>query len=317
MGGWSDLPFWDSARELFSDKMMKIWNACIAEYNELENNCLKREILDIALQIIKLNSVMGGTFAPDLTISSLHALGNGEALNLVNKIVFSEPIKDLEPDSSYLVQYTLKCPSGNCLPEKVHWSSSHPSVASINDEGLIIALKKGITVIKAKICDVENTFKLEVGYNCEKYYCRNEDNKCYSGKYSCTGVISRIDNAIQNVVLCGNRWTIRWEIYYAMEGEISYLRQNLSSFKSITFYSQLNKPIALSNECESIYEVYFNYNNKNSAFICEGRNFHFSRSGWYTNEGYLIGDLLIFDVRYNSGNNYYKTTKFFCNRIDK
>jgi len=316
MGGWSDLPFWDSARELFSDKMMKIWNACIAEYNGLGNKCLKRAILDIALQVLKLNAVVGGTFCPDLTdfSSALNAFGNGEALNLVNKIEFSTPIKDLEPDSSYLVQYILESISGNPLPEVISWSSSDPSVATINDEGLIIALKKGITVIKAKICDVENTFKLEVGYNCEEYYCRNEDDSCFSGIYSCTGVISRIDTPFQTVVRCGNRWTIRWEYYFAMEGELG---QNLSSFKSISFYSQLNRPIALSNECESIYEVYFNYNNKNSAFICEGRNFHFSRSGWYTNEGYLIGDLLIFDVRYNSGNNYYKTTKFFCNRIDK
>ncbi len=189
MGNWGDLPFWDSARGMFSDEMMKIWNACVVEYNGLGDKCLRRAILDIALQILELNAVMGGTFCPDLTnLSALNALGNGEVLNLVSKIEFSAPVKDLEPDSSYLVLYTLKCPSGNCLAEKVNWFSSDPSVATINDEGLITALKKGITVIKAKICDVENTFKLEVGYNCEKYYCRNEDDSCYSGIYHCSGI---------------------------------------------------------------------------------------------------------------------------------
>ncbi len=63
----SELPFWDSAREMFCEKMMKIWNECVVEYNGLYDNCLKREILDIALKILELNAVMGGTFCPDLT----------------------------------------------------------------------------------------------------------------------------------------------------------------------------------------------------------------------------------------------------------
>jgi hypothetical protein len=35
-----------------------------------------------------------------------------------------------------------------------------------------------------------------------------------------------------------------------------------------------------------------------------------------TNEGHFNGDLLIFDVRYPSGDEGYKTTKFFCDRIE-
>ncbi|HEY5125292.1 MAG TPA: Ig-like domain-containing protein, partial [Ignavibacteria bacterium] len=194
MGGevFETLPFYGSAMEMFSEKMRRIWNECIVEYNGLEDKCLKRAIVKIASDIIALNQLLGD-ICTDLTLSNFNDLCNGEVYKLANKIEFSTPVKHLEVGGSYVVQYTLKSIPGDVasIPEVVSWSSSNPSVASIDANGKVIALKDGVTTIKGKICDIENTFEVGVGgVNCEKDYCLNKYNSCYSGTYKCTGVSS-------------------------------------------------------------------------------------------------------------------------------
>ncbi len=312
----TDLPFWDFAMEMFSEKMMNLWNACVVEYNRLDDNCLKREILEIALSILEQNELMGGEICPDLTMpEDMNDFGNGELFNLANKIEFSTQVIHLEVGESYVVEYTLKSSSGNPLPEVVSWFSSNPSVATIDANGKVIALKEGVTIIKGKICDIENTLKVEVGgVNCELHYCLNEHDSCYSGTYKCTGVVN---STVRKVYYkCGygtekqkNRYTMVGELGY--EGEDTYY-EDIWYIEGINYNSHTDK-------CESRYAL--NITGETSGrFSCSGTesfSWHINYQPNLLNRGYLKGDLLILDVKYWAGDVGYKTTKFFCPRIDK
>ncbi len=305
--GLDDPPFLGGAIDEINEKMKQIWDGLIVQYNKLNDNCSKRGILNKALNMIKLSDIVGDLlFNPDI-----HDFGTGEMYDLPTEIVFPTQVKDLEPDSSYLVEYTLKCLSDNCITEKVAWFSSDPSVATIDDEGLITALKKGITVIKAQICDVENTFKLEVGYNCEEYYCRNEDDSCYSGIYHCSGITTHTTKGQH--LECGP-WQDEYITYYTMVGELGnkpgYWIEN-------TIHNVENKPSI--NGCQNYFKLDYDRIYVKGAFHCQGTNsfMYWPYASFPTNEGHFSGDVLIFDVRYPSGDEGYKTTKFFCNRIDK
>ena len=71
------------------------------------------------------------------------------------------------------------------------------------------------------------------------------------------------------------------------------------------------------------FENYFKIDNDriyiNGAFHCGGTNYfyYWPYTTFPTNEGHFRGDILIFDVSYPSGDEGYKTTKFFCNHTDK
>jgi hypothetical protein len=313
MGHWSELPFWDSAREMFSEKMMEIWNACVVEYDGLQNNCLKSAILDIALQILELNAVMGGTICPDLTFSDLNSLGNGGALNLANKLEFSTKLIVLDVDSSYAVQYSVKSISGAAITEPVSWSSSDPSVATIDANGKGIALKPGETIITGRICDIYNTVKVEVGVDCENQYCANPYDSCYSGKYHCS-VFTRYFKKNTDPI-CGNgeEEYKDWEI---MVGELGFNKPGY--YKRIQYHGRKNRP-SISG-CFTRYELKVLEDKfVAGAFMCWGTNEfrYWPVASFPTNKGYFIGDVLVFDVEYDSGDEGIKTTQFRCSCTDK
>jgi hypothetical protein len=289
------------------------------EYNRLDDNCLKREILEIALSILEQNELMGGEICPDLTMpEDMNDFGNGELFNLANKIEFSTQVKHLEVGESYVVEYTLKSSSGNPLPEVVSWFSSNPSVAAIDANGKVIALKEGVTIIKGKICDIENTLKVEVGgVDCELHYCLNEHDSCYSGTYKCTGVVNSTVTH-KWFPFCGYG-TEKQKHRYTMVGELGLGGDPY--YEDIWSIEGIDK-IPYTNICGSSYSVnFFNDELPNTTFVCWGTSSSFSFKPdlhpFPSNRGYLKGDLLILDVDYWAGDVGYKTTKFFCPRIDK
>ena len=187
-------PFDSEAHAMFCEKVLRIWNNCKAEYDRLEDKCLKREIFKTAANLFELSIKIAGegSFCPGFSIDNVDDLGNGEISNLVNKIEFLGKVKHLEIDGTYTIEYNLKTASGNPpIPEVIKWSSSNSSIASVNENGIVLAIKPGVATITGRICDIKNTLKIEVGGgNCEKDYCKNELDSCYSGRYMCTGVLS-------------------------------------------------------------------------------------------------------------------------------
>lgn len=167
------------AKTRLSYEAERIWGTMVNAYEIASNNCIKREIIKDALNLIKLIDLFPLTFNP-----SLNEFGDGEAWDLTTMITFPAQTKHLEIGENYTVEYSLICPSGNPLPENITWSSSKPSVATIDANGKIIAREEGKTVIKGKICDIENTFTVEVaGINCVLNYCSNPGFQCYTGTY--------------------------------------------------------------------------------------------------------------------------------------
>jgi hypothetical protein len=321
---FTDLPFYGSAREMFCEKMMKIWNELIVEYKGLDDKCLKRAILDIALSILEQNALLGG-WCTDLShpnLSDMNVFGSGEFFNLANKIEFSTPVKHLEVGQSYAIQYTLKSISGNTLPEVVIWSSSNPLVATIDANGKVIALKEGVTTIKGKICDIENTFKVEVGENnCELNYCINKNGRCYSGIYKGTGVLnyysfplyanSCFPEVYDNTI---NLFTI----------EVDLTGSHRGYFK-ITSFTEDHKQVWDVDNFICVRSAYgpINSTEPDPFFYCLGIDY-FVYGGLYKYgyniAGHLMGDLLILDVKvtaHTRGGHRIFATKIYCARTDK
>jgi hypothetical protein len=311
-----DLPFWDFAREMFCEKMTKFWNDCIVAYNGLDDKCLKREILSKALDILKLNAKL--PFCPDLSSSNLVDLlnnfSNGEPFRLANEIEFPKPVKHLEVGQSFVVQYTLLSIKGDtALPEVVSWSSSNPSVATIDANGKVIAQKEGITIIKGTICDmIENTFKVEVGgFNCEEDYCWNLNDSCYSGTYKCTGVLSWTH--IDPYGGCRYKSVTK---RYTLVGNLNPLLHPLvpGYFETITDY-EYEFYNNYTGTCQRVYQHYTS-RSTDGDFICD-----YDRMGYFTYDqdgpnpdfcGYLKGESLILGACPEYG-----TIKMQCVRVDK
>jgi hypothetical protein len=188
-------PFHAQADAMFCEKVLRIWNNCKEEYDRLEDKCLKREIFKITANLFELSILTAGegSFCPGFSLGNINDLGNGEISNLVNEIEFLKTVKHLEIEGTYLIEYNLKTISGNPpIPEVINWSSSNPSIASVNENGRVYAIKPGEATVTGRICDITNSIKIEVGggVNCEKDYCINKYDSCYSGRYMCTGVLS-------------------------------------------------------------------------------------------------------------------------------
>ena len=323
--GFDEFSFYDQAMGLFSDKMQKLWNQLIEAY-DINDNCLKREILNDALKIVKLSDLFD-----DLYYADINDFGDGEFYNLATKIEFAKQIKHLEIGESYMVEYTLICLSGNPLPEEITWSSSKSSVATINSEGKIIALSEGVTIIKGKLCDKEYTFKLEVkGFNCEENYCNSiyqPDHPCFDGIYKGTGILEYYTFGPYDS-------DCQW--YYVTDRItiISYIGSGACYFKSI-WSSEQSRPDYLSGgeKCYMEYDLIpnlwfiYDYYLKPWRFVdcsCEGVN-NFSiylgdtQGGYYDLSGRLEGNSLVFDViRYISWPKYItKYTQIYCTRIDE
>lgn len=322
VNSFTNLPFWNLAKEWFCEKMMKIWNELIVDYNRLDNYCLKREILDIALGIIEQNMRLGGKdFCQNLGISEsisfedlFNDFGNGEFYNLVNKIEFSTQVKHLEVGESYVAQYTLECLSGNCIPEVVSWSSSNPSVASVNNEGVVTAHKNGKTTIKARICDIKNTFEVEVGgFNCELDYCREDI--CYTGIYKGTGAMTY--SWSKDWYDCDP--TVTQNIYFTLTFNLgttnvpnsigTILYDVWSGYKDFTEICETKSQIVRS------YDDYFQPTLDCSSYGIG--NFYGWYLGQYEFEGTLSGGVLTVTVKdYVSRLHRDVTTIIICTRID-
>jgi len=301
----NDLPFFFTAMEMFCEKMTKVWNDCVVEYNGLTDNCLKREILKIALNILALNQ-LNGDICKDFSESDLNDFGNGEYYNLANKIEFVKQVKHLEVGGSYAVEYTLKCISGNPIPEIVNWSSSNPLVATINADGTVTGISNGETIITGKICDIENTLKVYVGgVNCENDYCYNKNKSCYSGRYICTSVASRILSSDQcGVYLHTERITIAGNL------EIS----DLPSYHEVIQTSDHHYYNDLTGKCMWQYSI-SSSKGPGGEFHCESiANFEFlpwmvAQYQFYCT---LNGDRLNCEIKPG----FWYATKMQCIRID-
>jgi hypothetical protein len=260
--------------------------------------------LDVALQILELNTRMGLTICPNLTMpEDMNDFGNGEFFNLANKIEFSTQVKHLEMGGSYVVQYTLKSFTGDTasIPEVVIWSSSNPSVATVDANGKVIAIKDGVTTIKGKICDIENTLKVEVGgCNCEENYCYNEPGCCYSGTYKCTGVA--IGTSPGTNCPFGS-----WMGRFTLVGNLDRYQQQ--GYLEDLYSSEYESYNPITKQCERFYS--HGTSNESRIFLCmETAYFLNSVSAGYGLhfDGYLKGNSLTLV----SG-----TTTLHCIRIDK
>ena len=311
---FTELPFYGTAREMFCNKMMKIWNELIVEYNGLNDTCLKREILDIALSILEQNALLGG-FCTELShpnLSDMNVFGNGEFFNLANKIEFTKPVKHLDIGATYIVEYTLKSFSGNTIPEIVTWSSSNPLVATINADGKVTGISDGEAIITGNICDIENTLKVYVGkVDCENHYCLNNSGSCYSWphRYMCKGVTSYIETEYD---FCGTR-TYKQIDRFTLRGELN----DPTPYENIYSSSYENK--WNGRKCDNSYyagtetpDGYF-YCSAPALFYYKFASIHFYVQG----SGYLKEDKIILNVRYNAGDEGYKTTTFGCTCFDK
>ncbi|MBN1182801.1 MAG: Ig-like domain-containing protein, partial [Bacteroidales bacterium] len=319
-GLFSEISFYDQAMGMFSAKMMNIWNELINLY-DIKDNCLKRELLEIAAKLVRLGDLISGLCQLDLD-----DFGDGEFYNLATKIEFAKPIKYMKINESYIVEYTLKCISGNPLPEKITWSSSKSSVATINSEGKIVALSEGVTTIKGKFCDIENTFKVEVeGFNCEENYCNSiyqPDHPCFDGTYICTGALPKHD--------------LWWPVgctYSEVTDRITVLIDLTSGGYFKSTWTNEGAIYDLVEECIPYYNIIpntmFHYEYYLKPWLsfgmnCEGVNklsFHLGdmQGGYYNFTQVVYDDHLMFDlIRYLSTPTYsVYTTRLFCTLIDE
>lgn len=315
---FTDLPFYGTARDMFCAKMMKIWNELIVEYNRLNDNCLKREILDIGLGILEQNALLGG-FCTELShpnLSDMNDFGNGEFFNLANKIEFTKPVKHLDIGASYVVEYTLKSISGNTLPEVVSWSSNNPLVASINVDGKVTGLSDGEAIITGKICNIENTLKVYVGkVDCENHYCVNNFGSCYSwtAKFKCTGVTKsiRTDNRLN----CP-KTTKQIRRYTIIDKLNDHYNKPYTDIWTIDIKNDYYN--SSTGKCEDYFAVESDI--FGGYFYCSSPAiFYYKFNGldYVSHTGFLKENFLFIDVRYSAGDTGYKNTKFFCTCIKK
>jgi hypothetical protein len=307
--GFYEVSFYDKAMVMFSDKMQKIWNKLIEEYNKLNDNCLKRELLNSALKIVKLYDLF-----PDLYQADIYDFGNGEFYKLAMKIEFAKKLVQLDVGESYIVEYTLKSIfSDSVLPEKITWTSSMPTVAEINSDGKVIARSQGKTIIKGKFCKSENTFEVMVGklYNCEEYYCENSDYKCFSGVYTGTGAL------IYDIL----DYTENPCEYYTVRDHMDILI-NLGNSDAIghiegKWFVKTSLWNSYKDKCEIEYSSVDNLFRGPIIFSCqEAGSFIYSEYP-YTFQGSLYNGSLILEVdTYVKNNKKHFTTQIHCHRID-
>jgi hypothetical protein len=321
MGNFEDISFYGSAIGLFSAKMKKIWDELIEEYNGLTDNCLKRAILQHAISIAQLSNINRDLFQADL-----FDFGHGEVHDFATSLDFTSQLKHLEVGESYDVQYVLKSPSGNPIPEKVIWSSSNSKVASINSDGKVIACSEGVAIIKGTICEmVENTIKVEVGgYNCEVNYCSNQGDKCYAGVYRGTGVLPEYDRwASTNCTYCKVRDHIDLLIDLTGKGsQMPYFRSTWSMTESIWNFNTDNcytRTRTIPNlNIVSIYPGLI----ENFSIFCQKVNSFETLlnfwDGYYSFEGNLVGNVLVIKVvRYVRTSDQTRITWIRCFPIDQ
>jgi len=312
-----ELSFWDFALEMLSEKMMNLWNACVVEYNGLEDMCLKRDVLDLALQILELNARLGEEICPDLSVSNFENLmnnfSNGEPLRLAHKIKFPTPVKHLEVGQSFLVQYALLNMVGDtALPEVVSWSSSNPSVASINSDGNVVASSEGTTMITGKICDIKNTFKVEVGgVNCEEYYCSEICDSCYSGTYKGTGVMEyyHFNHELRDPLHCykgtsNKKW-------YTLTIHLG--RPFVTDYHGLASYSTFTLTDSEEESCET--HASFNQGHNPFPYSLRCDKIGYFRDNIREYEGTLSGGVLTVIVHYRTFYGEF-TAKIICSRID-
>jgi len=249
----------------------------------------------------------------ELNISSEYSIDSFpiQTCDLANDIEFSTPVKHLQVGESYVVQYTLKCLSSNCIPEVMSWSSGDPSVATVDSDGKVIAKSKGEAIIKGKICEIENTFTVQVGYDCEQYFCENTDYLCYNGVYKGTGIINfylfdlgypphdcgytQVTNRIVITVNFGesdikNRVESTWlvEHHYwnrQLEGCDVYCSNQTDIQEEGDYW-----PTELVFNCSDV--GFFHSRSNHFNYLFDG-----TLSVKYTSDGTFIGDVLILDVK--------------------
>ncbi len=98
-------------------------------------------------------------------------------IELPNVVITINGVNKLEVNKQYLFTYQLS----KEFSEKVIWSSSDESIASIDQNGLVLGLKPGKVKINAKLFENESSFELEI-YEMPKFdIIVKNDNKVESG----------------------------------------------------------------------------------------------------------------------------------------
>jgi hypothetical protein len=313
-------PFYSEAYTMFCEKVSRIWNNCKAEYEKLEDNCLKREISKIALNLAALSQAIAGegSFCPGFSAGDLNDLGNGEAMNLAFKIELATQVKHLKIGDSYNIGYTLKSPSGTPpVPEVVSWSSSKPSVAEVDTNGIVYAKNEGVAFITGRICDITNDLKIEVGggVNCETQYCLNRYDSCYSGRYLCTGVLSGTRENDYNP----NCPHVSYISRYTIEGSLNHFPWGYYHKVTSSTYEQWDNDLKICITRHGLGTI-----DDGGSFTCRDysfdytlKNFFVFHSDSYSNESFMgyynnITKELSIDIKELGS---VKTTKMHCIRI--
>ena len=169
---------------MLTNKLKELYN----EYNTLctgsNDDCVKFQQGKKAAEALGLRQFFG----LQESLPDIHDFCDKEIVNFADSTYFQQKTIRLYTGKTDHVPTEVLSLKNEVLDEKIVWISEDPSIASVNQYGLVTANGAGSTILRGKWCNVENQVEAFVSKpDCETEFCKYKG--CAGGIFAGRGTL--------------------------------------------------------------------------------------------------------------------------------
>jgi hypothetical protein len=213
----SEFSFYDEAMTNLSEKIKYLFEMAKEECNVLKDTCLRRDLVLIAVQ---LNNI--AQRFQDIKQVDISEMCDGEAANIVNKIILAPQYVGIKPGETAQVTYYTENIYNLTIAKNppLDWFSENPEIAQVDTSGLISGIKEGKTKIIAKSCDIIESIPVVISQTSSSY-CNNKENQ-FTGTYYTRLLLHGYHNDEYARITYNKYQTIELTMIFSEDGEDIY-----------------------------------------------------------------------------------------------
>jgi hypothetical protein len=146
-------------------------------------------------------------------VPDIHDFCNKEIVEWVDSLVIYHRYINLRPGIDHKLPYKVYNLAGKEIQERIIWISNDPSIASVNQSGLVTGISVGTTKILGSWCDIEKEVLVNVvDADCENEFCKHKI--CANGIFAGRGrlTVDYQEVVDQNKTYITSKYNVRFNI---------------------------------------------------------------------------------------------------------
>ena len=167
---------------ILTQKIKELYDDYNDECTSAANDCERSKQGEKAIEVLAL----GQYFGLYDNLPDIHDFCDKELPNFNDPVYSTRGIINLNTGETYKLPIDVYNLKNELMDEKLIWSSNNPSVASVNQSGLVTGIDEGYTTINGSWCDVKSQVSVYVTkVDCVNEFCKHEE--CANGIFAGRG----------------------------------------------------------------------------------------------------------------------------------